>query len=203
MGFDKLAASLGGMTVLGRSIHSLATSPWIGEIILVCPLDRWEQIGSPIPSGIRFTRVNGGPERQDSVAEGLALASLKMACVHDGARPLVAALDLDRCIAAAVEHGAATLARRVVDTLRRGAENDFASAAVDRNHLWAMETPQCAPVALLRDALHAARMNGEIVTDETSALVMKGVRVKLVESAFPNPKITTPADLQLAEALIS
>lgn len=203
MGFDKLAAPLSGVSVLERSLRAIEASPWIGEIILVCPRERWERIGGIRSGAARFVRVEGGAERHDSVMEGLACATLTLACVHDGARPLVAASDLNRCIAEALQHGAASLAHRVVDTICRGGMGDFVEAGIDRNGLWAMETPQCAPVRVLSDALQAARAAGAAVTDETSALGMAGVRVKLVESAFPNPKITIPSDLRLAEALIS
>ncbi|MFU8894084.1 MAG: 2-C-methyl-D-erythritol 4-phosphate cytidylyltransferase [Luteolibacter sp.] len=203
MGFDKLSARLGDRSVLARSIDALAASPWIGEIVLVCPAGRWEEIGSPPPAGVTFLRVDGGAERQDSVAAGLAAATLGIACVHDGARPLVATSDIDRCIVAAVADGAAALAHRVADTMRRGDADGFAAEGVDRENLWAVETPQCARIDLMRDALGHVRANGKIVTDETTALAMAGVRVRLIESCFPNPKITTPADLALAHALIS
>lgn len=203
MGFDKLAAMLAGCSVLGRSMDALAASRWIGEVVLVCPRERWEAIGSPQPKEVAFRRVDGGAERQDSVMAGLAAATLDFACVHDGARPLVAVSDLDRCIQAAVADGATALAHRVADTMRRGDPEGFAADVVSRENLWAVETPQCARTDLLRDALNRARAAGEIVTDETTALAMIGVRVRLVESQFPNPKITTPADLALAHALIS
>jgi len=203
MGFDKLSANLAGRSVLGRAIAAIAASPRVGEIILVCPRERWEGAGLAPPEGVTFLRVDGGAERQDSVAAGLAVATLDIACVHDGARPLVAAADVDRCIEAALDFGAAALAHRVVDTMRRGDSSGFASEVVDRENLWAVETPQCARIGLLRDALASARAAGQTVTDETTALAMAGVRVKLVESGFPNPKITMPADLVLAEALIS
>lgn len=203
MGFDKLSAKLGNQTVLRRSINAIAASRWVGEVVLVCPRGRWEEIGSPVPEGVDFLRVDGGAERQDSVAAGIAAATLEIACVHDGARPLVATPDVDRCIAAAVADGAAALARRVADTMRRGDADGFAAEVVERENLWAVETPQCAHIGLLRDALDRARAAGKTVTDETTALALAGVRVRLIESAFPNPKITTPADLALAQAMIS
>lgn len=203
MGFDKLTADLCGRPLLCHTIAALAASPWIGEVVLVCPRARWEEMGSPQPVGVKFQRVDGGAERQDSVAAGLAVATYGFACVHDGARPLVAVADLARCIEAAVADGAAALAHRVADTMRRGDAEEFAAEVVDRDNLWAMETPQCAGTAVIRDALERARTAGEIVTDEATALTAIGVRVRLVESQFPNPKITTPADLVLAQALIS
>lgn len=203
MGFDKLVAPLAGRAVLARTIDALATCQGIGEVVLVCPRERWEAIGSPQPDRVGFRRVDGGAERQDSVAAGLAVVTLDFTCVHDGARPLVASHDIDRCIGAASVDGGAALARRVADTMRRGDADGFAAEVVERANLWAVETPQCARTELLRNALADARASGCQVTDETTALARIGVRVRLVESWHPNPKITTPADLALAEALQS
>lgn len=203
MGFDKLTANLAGRPVLCRTLAALAASPWIGEVVLVCPPGRWREIGSPQPAGVAFHRVDGGAERQDSVAAGLAVATFDFACVHDGARPLVSVDDIGRCIEAAEADGAAALAHRVADTMRRGDAGGFATEVVERDNLWAVETPQCARTDVLRDAMARARVAGQTVTDETTALAMAGVRVRLVESRMPNPKITTPADLVLAQALIS
>ena len=203
MGFDKLTAMLAGRAVLAHTIKALAACRGIGELVLVCPEERWVSAGSPQPDGVAFRRVDGGAERQDSVAAGLAAVTMDFACVHDGARPLVSADDVARCIEAAVADGAAALARRVADTMRRGDAGGFAEEVVERDNLWAVETPQCARTATLREALAGARADGRRVTDETTALAWSGTRVRLVESRFPNPKITTPADLALAEALLS
>jgi len=203
MGFDKLTADLSGRPVLWRTLHAIAASPWVGEVVLVCPRQRWEEMGSPQPAGVAFQRVDGGDERQHSVAAGLAVAVYDFACVHDGARPLVSLDDVGRCIEAAVASGAAALAHRVVDTMRRSDADGFAAGIIERDNLWAVETPQCARTDVLRASLERAIMAGVIATDETTALAMAGVPVKLVESRCPNPKITTPADLVLAAALIS
>lgn len=203
MGFDKLTAPLGGQPVLARTLDALAACPAIAEIILVCPQARWEAIGGPTAAnGIPIHRIDGGAERQDSVAAGLAAATREITLVHDGARPLVHPDDVSRCIAAAITEGAATLARPVADTLRRSDGEGFAAEIVDRDRLWAVETPQCALTSTLRRALTEVAAAGLRVTDETTALARIGVRVRLVQSGHPNPKITTPADLVLAAALL-
>ncbi len=204
MGFDKLAAELRGGSVLRRTVDVFAACPWVGEIVVVCPQSRWLAAGLAAAEWrVAVKRVDGGTLRRDSVASGLAVVTREITCVHDGARPLVAASDLDRCIRAAVDDGAAALARRITETLRRGDDAAFAGEIVDRNGLWAIETPQCAATGMLRDAISMATAASREVTDETSALSANGVRVRLVESQFPNPKITTPADLVLARALLT
>lgn len=203
MGFDKLASPLAGVPVLRRTLDAFLAAESIAEVVIVCPEERWKLLGG---GGFSkpVTRVDGGADRQDSVASGLAALSenSNLVAVHDGARPLVSPEDIDRCVAAAAEYRAAALARRVTETLKRSDTDDFSAEGVPREHLWFMETPQVFEIPLLREAYQAVASRGLAVTDEVSALESIGVRVKFVESGHPNLKITTPADLALAEALL-
>ncbi len=201
MGFDKLAADSLGLTVLRRTLGNFLAAESIAAVVIVCPEERWGLLGvgnfsKPV------SRVDGGKNRQDSVAAGLAAVSTDYVAVHDGARPLTSPADIDRCVAAAHEHRAAALARRVTETLKRSDVENFAIAAVSREQLWFMETPQIFETALLRQAYAAVVAGGLTVTDEASAMELLEVPVKLVESSGPNIKITTPADLALAAALL-
>ena len=200
MGFDKLASSLKGLPVLRRTLEAFLAAESISEVVVVCPAERWAMLGGNFPKPV--TRVDGGASRQDSVAAGLAVISTSYVAIHDGARPLIFPAEIDRCVAAAAEHRAAALARRVTETLKRADAGDFSAEAVSREQLWFMETPQAFEVPLLLEAYAAVAASGLAVTDEVSALEAIGVRVKFVESSRPNLKITTPADLALAEALL-
>ena len=201
MGFDKLAAPLDGVPVLRRTLEAFMAAESISEIVVVCPQERWNLLGENFTKPVR--RVDGGESRQDSVMAGLAALSLTSAlvAVHDGARPLVAPGDIDRCVAAASENRAAALARRVTETLKRSDPVDYSTEGVSREHLWFMETPQVFEIPLLIDAYAEVAARGLTVTDEVSVLEAVGVRVKFVESTKTNLKITTPSDLALAEAL--
>jgi 2-C-methyl-D-erythritol 4-phosphate cytidylyltransferase len=202
MGFDKLTSPLAGIPVLRRTLDAFLAADSIAEIVVVCPEERWELLGGGYSKPVR--RVDGGVDRQDSVMAGLAALSAQtgLVAVHDGARPLVAPADIDRCVAAALEFRAAALARRVTDTLKRSDAADFSAGAVSRENLWFMETPQVFDVPLLLEAYEAVAAQGLAVTDEVSAMEAIGVQVKFIESIQPNLKITTPADLALAEALL-
>ncbi len=202
MGFDKLAADLGGLTVLRRTLDAFLAADTIDSVVVVCPLERWADFeGVEFPKPV--TRVDGGRDRQDSVAAGLAMVTSSYVAVHDGARPLIEPDDINRCVAAAFIHQAVSLARRVTETLKRADDEGFLHESVSRDQLWFMETPQVFGVSLLRDAYTRVIADGLIVTDESSAFESIGVRVKLVESNHPNLKITTPADLPLAAALLT
>lgn len=203
MGFDKLAAELAGIPVLRRTLEAFFAAKSIAEVVVVCPEERWELLGGNFPKPVR--RVDGGANRQDSVMAGLAALSLgsSLVAVHDGARPLVSPEDIDRCVAAAEQNRAAALARRVTETLKRADSLDFSTEGVSREQLWFMETPQVFEIPLLVDSYNDIVARGLTVTDEVSVMEAAGVRVKLVESTRPNLKITTPADLALAEAILS
>ena len=119
-GFDKLAAPLAGVSVLRRSVDAFVAAG-AAAVVVVCPESRWVETGLaaadfPVP----VSRVDGGAERQDSVAAGLAAlpAGTRMVAVHDGARPLITPQGIAACLAAAEETGAATCAHPVVDTLK-------------------------------------------------------------------------------------
>jgi 2-C-methyl-D-erythritol 4-phosphate cytidylyltransferase len=202
MGFDKLASLLAGIPVLGRTLDAFLAADSIAEVVIVCPAERWELLGGGFSKPVR--RVDGGADRQDSVVAGLAAlsAETELVAVHDGARPLVSPAAIDRCVAAAAEFRAAALARRVTETLKRSDADDFSAGAVSREHLWFMETPQVFEIPLLLEAYEAVAAQGLAVTDEVSAMEAIGLRVKFIESIQPNLKITTPADLALAEALL-
>jgi 2-C-methyl-D-erythritol 4-phosphate cytidylyltransferase len=203
MGFDKLTAPLAGRPVLRVTLERLAACPAISEIIVVCPESRWREIPlAGIPTPIR--RVDGGVERQDSVAAGVRAThpDSRWVAVHDGARPLVHPQDILRCLEAASLHRAASLARRVTDTVQRADLADLALETIPREQLWLMETPQIIERTLLLQALDSLHTAGRLVTDEVSAVATLGIRARLIEASHPNPKITTPADLPLAHALL-
>lgn len=202
MGMDKLLWPLDGVPVLRRTIEVFSSSPVIARVIVVCPENRWKLLditGFSKP----VVRVDGGETRQDSVVCGLAALTddCLLVAVHDGARPLLAPGDIARCVDAAELHGAAALAKRVTETMKRSNIADFCEESVSRELLWSMETPQVFKTALLRQAYTEVINKNLTVTDEVSAAQAIGLSVKLVESSQPNLKITTPGDLALATAL--
>ena len=199
MGFDKLSAELAGQSVLKRSIGAFAQCKDIGEIILVCASDR-DTTGLPVQK-----IVTGGVERHLSVWNGLKALSpdCEIVAVHDGARPLIRPEQISACIAAARKHQAAACARRITDTVKRADANHKVTESIDREGLWAMETPQVFSVEILRRAYQIIIANGGLVTDEVSAVQACGIPVHLIENPWPNPKITFAGDLENAARLLS
>ena len=169
-------------------------------IVVISPQDREEfnfKFGSNIAI-LGLDVVEGGAERGDSVAAGLARVKpeAELVCVHDAARPCLADQWIDNVFAAAAKSGAAILAIPVVGTLKRVANNKI-EETVARDGLWEAQTPQVFRRQLLLDA-YAAR--GDLrATDDAQLVERIGHAVEIVRSSRVNMKITTREDLRLAE----
>jgi 2-C-methyl-D-erythritol 4-phosphate cytidylyltransferase len=204
MGFDKLTADLNGKPVLYHAVAAFCRCASIDEIYVVCPDERFDCLTELLPLK-KIHQVQGGRDRQHSVLNGLnALNSeTTLVAVHDGARPMIDIATIEKCILAARQYGAATVARRVTETVKRADTEGFARSGVDRANLWFMETPQCFRVNVLKRGYKNVNERGAIVTDEVSVVESLGVSSFIVESGKPNIKITVPSDLKLASLLMA
>lgn len=151
-----------------------------------------------------ITLVAGGATRQRSVAAGVAATppDLPIVVVHDGARPLVTAGDVDRCVAAAVVTGASIVATPVADTLKR-VEDGLIDGTVPRRQLWVAQTPQAFARARLVKACAMAATDRREFTDEASIFETLGWPVAVVPGSRLNLKVTEPDDLAIADALMT
>ena len=109
---------------------------------------------------------------------------------------------IEATIAAAREMGAAVAAQRVTDTIKASEDGAKISQHLERNRLWAVQTPQTFRVDVIRRALAAVREKNLAVTDDTAACELIGQPVKLVESSSLNPKVTVQSDLPYLEWLL-
>ena len=208
MGFDKLSAELAGIPVLTRSMMAFQACDAIDRIVLVTSEQRFDWVREQAAAQAitkLYSIVAGAEERHLSVHCGLVSVptETRIVAVHDGARPLVSPLAISRCVGAARTKRAAALAHRVADTLKRADESGQVTDSVSRDHLWGMETPQAFDLGLLKAAYAEIIDSGALVTDEVSAIQAHGEPVHLVENETPNPKITFPGDLELAEAILA
>jgi 2-C-methyl-D-erythritol 4-phosphate cytidylyltransferase len=205
MGFDKVLAPLAGEPLIRHAVRAFEQCHAVLEIVVVCAKERETDIRAALADAGKIARfVPGGETRQESVWNGIEAldGASEFVAVHDGARPLVTADLITRCLAAAVEHGASTAAEPVTDTLQRSDDSGRCADLVDRADLWRMQTPQVFRTAELRRALNAVRAVGASVTDETSALRRMGGHVFLVENADWNFKVTYPRDVLVAEFIL-
>jgi len=145
--------------------------------------------------------VAGGATRWASVKAGLAALSgyeAGLVAVHDGVRPLVSRLVVERTYAVAATHAAAAAAVMPKDSVRLVSQHG--SAAQNRSRLRLMQTPQTFEIDLLRRAYAMPELAS--FTDDAT-VVDDLCRVQLVDGDYRNLKITTPEDLVIAEALLA
>lgn len=197
-----------GKPLIAHALGALLLHPRVAGAMVALAADdpRWP--GWTGLHGKPVLRCIGGAERADSVLAALQalpdVAGDALVLVHDAARPNLDAADLDRLIVAAeASADGAILAAPVRDTLKRADGETRIAATQPRERLWRALTPQAFRRDRLRDALLQARADGVVVTDEAMALERAGARPGLVEGREDNLKVTTPADLALAEYLLS
>ncbi len=203
----KQYAQLAGRSVVARTLAALAEVPRLVHIMVVLSAAD-ESFDAAVPADQRarlLVRHCGGATRAASVANGLAAlreagaAEHDWVLVHDAARCLLRAQWVERLIDECLPDAVGgLLALPVADTLKRGSQGR-SNGTVDRNNLWAAQTPQMFRLAALQHALAAA---GEAVTDEASAIEAQGLQPKLVRGDARNIKLTWPEDFALAESLL-
>ncbi len=148
--------------------------------------------------------VPGGEDRQASVANGLAALppEVETVLIHDGARALVTEAVIQRVLEAVERHGSGVAAVRVTDTIKRAGADGQVQETLDRETLFAMQTPQGFQVELLRQAHRHAQATGMRGTDDAALLEHAGLPVFLCQGDPENIKLTTPVDLTLGEMIL-
>jgi 2-C-methyl-D-erythritol 4-phosphate cytidylyltransferase len=199
----KSMAPLAGRPLFAWSLEALERCEPVRSIVVVGPGARLrETLAAGGWSAARVVAwIEGGRERQESVARGLA--ALPPECdtvlVHDSARALLEPELAARVIADALTHGAAIAAVPLADTLKR-ASLDVIEDTVPRASLWCAQTPQVFRRDWLEEAHRAAPKNA---TDDALLVEALGKRIHLTPGDPLNFKITTPRDLELAEAWLT
>lgn len=205
---DKLFLPVMGRPLIAHTWRRFEAAADIDQIVLVVRpgmQNAFAELAAECQFKKPFELAVGGPERQDSVWNGLEAlpARCSIVAIQDGARPCTSLALIAETIKAAQEMGAAVAAQRVADTIKESDGGTLIARTVDRARLWAVQTPQTFRVEVIRRALAAVRQSRLVVTDDTAACELIGQPVKLVEGLEPNPKATSPADLPFIELLLT
>ena len=148
-------------------------------------------------------RVLGGPSRSASVRNALQAApEATVAVVHDAARPLLSAGLVARCIDALEGVDGAIAAARITDTVKETGPSGRVLRTLDRSALWAVQTPQVFRADALRRALEVEDAALAAATDDSALVEAAGGSVVVVDAPRENLKVTTAADLRIAESLL-
>lgn len=203
---------LHGVPLIRHTLQALLADARIAQVVVVLsPEDQgWNAACLPSTGADRIVVVRvGGDTRAESVLNGINwlsdqanVSSDDWVLVHDAARPCLSALQLEALInVLAEEPVGGLLAIPVADTVKRSDNDDRVAATVDRRQLWQAQTPQMFRLGLLQHALSVVDLAA--ATDESAAIEALGHAPKLVPGSLSNLKVTYPADLPLAAAIIN
>jgi len=201
-GTDKIFAPLAGQPVLLRVLQPFIDCPSIDRIVVVLNNRNYDEGKELIVEQNWEKEVAvciGGRRRQDSVLAGLKLlGDCDYVVIQDGARPFVTIDLIERGIDAAMENGAAVAAVPATDTIKIGDKDMIVKQTLERDGLWICQTPQ----VFLYDTLIKTYLEAKTeVTDDAQIVELAGGKVNLYPGSYDNIKITTPADLAIAEML--
>lgn len=177
---------------------------WIGIICQPTDQPDFAEIADTLSLSIPVHFITGGDTRQASVYNGLQAlpAEAAQVLIHDGARCLSTPDLFDRCAAAFQSCKGFIAAVPVKDTIKQVNANRQIEHTPDRSRLWAAQTPQGFDVSLLKDCHRRGHDLGWAVTDDAALFEKCGLPVNIVEGEETNLKVTTPADLSIAELIL-
>jgi 2-C-methyl-D-erythritol 4-phosphate cytidylyltransferase len=208
---SKQFKELGGIPILVHTLRKFTASPEVYEIVVALRKNEIAgfraQLEKEYPEILnkRLQMVEGGEHRQNSVANALAVVAADpddIILVHDAVRPFVTPEIIAEVIEAAAKHGAAIAGWPAVDTVKqvdRTADGAVVTATIPRERVVMAQTPQGFRYSVLKKAFDEAMADGFLGTDEASLIERARQPVAVVMGSPRNIKITTPADMELAE----
>ena len=206
---------MAGNPVIYYSLDTFQKSR-VDEIVMIVTPGDEEYCRKNIVERYGFTKVTavlpGGKERYHSVSNGLkACGGCDYVLIHDGARAFISDDIINRCIDNVIRTKACVAAVKVKDTIKEEDGSGNIGKGLNRDVLWAMQTPQVFEYSLIRrcydrliDEEAALLEQGIAITDDTMvAELYSDIKVALVEGDYTNIKITTPDDLIVGEAILA
>jgi 2-C-methyl-D-erythritol 4-phosphate cytidylyltransferase len=210
-GGPKAFVSLGGRPMVEWSIEAFRSAPSVRSIVVACPPGHVHALG-----GDGVIVVDGGATRAESVSNAMTAVDTDLVAIHDAARPLVRSKLIEDVVATLVadpDAVGAIAATPVTDTIKqvaKGARGTLCmsgmhnvplaiESTLERERLWAAQTPQVFRVGALRDALATDPERLAEATDEAMMVEAAGGRVLIHAAPAENLKVTTRLDLKLAE----
>ena len=202
MGKDKVFMSLAGKPLLAWSVDVCQRCEPVDQIVIVLNKSKLH-LGRKLVAERGWSKVvevcPGGDRRQDSVRRGLdKLRGCDWVLIHDGARPFLTLDLIGDGLKAARANGSAVAAVPVKDTVKLGGSDLMVKGTLNRQELWAVQTPQVFRFDIITEAHQQIESD---VTDDASMVEQLGYEVKLYMGSYNNIKITTPEDLALAELI--
>jgi 2-C-methyl-D-erythritol 4-phosphate cytidylyltransferase len=201
VGINKLFASLKGKPLLAWSVDTCQRYRLVQQIVLVLNdenLARGQKLKKE-RGWSKVTLCQGGARRQDSVKEGLKqIRGCDLVMIHDGARPFLTPDLIEDGLKAVGETKAAVAAVPVKDTIKLTADEKLVGETLQRERLWAAQTPQMFSFDVITRAYENLATE---ITDDAAAVERLGHEVQLYMGDYKNIKVTTAEDLALARII--
>jgi 2-C-methyl-D-erythritol 4-phosphate cytidylyltransferase len=191
---------LAGRPMVEWSIDAFRAADSVRSIVVACPPGHVHDL-----AGSDIGVVDGGATRAQSISNALQAVGTELVVIHDAARPLVTwelIEDVVATLAANPEAVGAIAAAPITDTVKQVAEG-VVERTLNRERLWAAQTPQVFRVEPLRAALAGDPDRVAAATDEATLVEEAGGRVLIHPSPPENIKVTTTLDLKLATLLLA
>lgn len=211
-GKNKTLLELDNKPLIYYAIKNFEKSKLISKIVLVVR-EGEEKYFNDIVKKYNFKKIiaviSGGEERQYSAHNGIKFIEDKfgkfkkmIVLFHNGANPFVSQNEIKNVVTEAFKYGAAAVAHKTKDTIRRVNDANLSSGVIEREGLWNMQTPQAIEFSLAKRAFKKAQEDNFLGTDDVSLVERLGKKVKIIEASENNFKITTPLDLELARIVL-
>lgn len=193
-------AKVSGKPLLYFTLIAFQDHSEIDEIVLVVNKEIYQH-SVDIVSTYGLSKIKavvlGGRSRQESLEKGLVAANLEpedTVLVHNGANPLVSYREITEVISSVTSNEAAIVAQKITSTVKRSKDGDKVNETLNREQLFAAQTPQAARASMLKLALEKAKAQGQEFTDEAMMLENIGVAINLVRASEQNFKVTFVED---------
>ena len=198
---NKLEVCLWGKSILHHTVNGFLNCGDVDEIIIVTKGDMVKNLGKKYAFSPRVKIIEGGSSRNQSSLIGTTAATGDIVLIHDGARPFVDDTMIIRCIDGAIKDGAVAAAVPATDTIKLCDDNGVVTNTTKRSNTWRTQSPQTFQRTLLLDAYKNVDPLDPTMTDDCMVVEAKGIPVRLVMGSDYNIKITTRADLTMAESI--
>lgn len=207
MNINKQFIKLNNKEIIAYTIEKFYNNKNIQDIVVVLREEEIDFFKNEILNKYEFSRVkiaSGGNERQDSVYNGLKLLgnNCDIVLIHDGARPFVTNEIIDISIQEAKKQKAVVVGVPVKDTIKVINKDNEIVDTLERNRLWAVQTPQTFEYSILLKAYENAFNDNFYGTDDAMLVERMGYKVNMVEGSYNNIKVTTPEDISIGEQIL-
>ena len=207
MGKDKIFLQINKKPAIVHTLMAFENSKYVNEVIIVCKKEQESCLKNIVEKySIRKFKsfAPGGKTRQESVFSGVDFcsASTEYFLIHDAARCLITAREIDFSVNDVLVHKASSLGVPCKDTLKILNEANFVIETPNRSTLWNIQTPQVFEKKLYLNAMKEALRNGASYTDDCQLVEKIGHKVHIVHGSYSNLKLTTPEDVEIFESIL-